>query len=192
MPKANPKTRNCELCRKPFRSAKRHTVRKKHFDIKKNTINVVLIVCGECKTNLHNWQSKFANSKIIPNRRVTIFGKEFEINGWFGFEKCYRNNKKVLKEKKISFRSFKRYGRKFGLGSADARRKWMQQYAEVIRKTEDPVYRREQEKIWTQKEVKEFNRMLQEDRATRKAEERVIMEQLEQEFSEPFRNWLEK
>jgi hypothetical protein len=177
---------NCPLCRKKF-TAKRHSVVKPYSpkitgvyrgreyvigtDYTRTVIRKVITVCGHCKaklkrgklTRFHDW----CDANFIGYR--------------VDFIPSFDTDKHILHMIDAKKHPIKRVGRSASFkGRGNVKGVWIEKHNEAVRNRSNPEIQRQ----WHPNEIKEFNRMLQEERKARKAEEAEFAEELAQESSQ--------
>lgn len=199
MPKTKRTNKNCQLCRRAFKSAKRFTILKEHT--KNGVREDKLIVCGECKSNIHNWHKKkiaqhHYTSKVHIYRveqclqPITVYGREFAFESWVSYGETLPLS--IFKKlKRISSRK-RGVAAKYG-SSYRCKKVWQEEAAASIRKAEklEEDFKKAN-KGWTQEQLKEYRQMVTHENHKRKEEEQLIMCELEKELFEPLLNWMSK
>jgi uncharacterized CHY-type Zn-finger protein len=92
MPQAKRHNKNCPICHKSFGSAKRHTIITQKY-VNYRQVRNEIIVCGMCKSNLHNWQYK----EYKTSGKVTVRHFTFDTKGLVVSPRKPAKKKKIKK-----------------------------------------------------------------------------------------------
>lgn len=187
----------CPVCRKKF-TKHRHSILKsipyrvspiryawidRNMWIKpaKPEVQKIVTICGHCKAKikrgkLERYQRWCDTHNVIA--KTPIFDTDILV-------------KQITNPKKHPKKSVGR-GNYWSRGRGTAKGIWADTHNQLVKQHQDPRWIAAKQKEWTDEELRQFNKMLGKETAERHAAYADLERQLAEEFSEPFRSWLEK